>query len=155
MAEEGLDHVMDGKEDQSIFQVIPKITFFQPTWTLYKCKGDIPPLSIVRKEAPSFIIQVVTDLMEEREQLRFTILSLVIAVILLALLILACALAFGFHLQKKGIKSKDKRSRKRKPIHRTDSFASTTSTILMDLDSDSDSSMESAGLKPIQPLFLL
>ena len=75
MAEEGLDHVMDGKEDQSIFQVVPKITFFQPTWTLYKCKGDIPPLSIVRKEAPSFIIQVVTDLMEEREQLRFTILS--------------------------------------------------------------------------------
>ena len=95
-------------------------------------------------------------MMEEREQLRFTILSLVVAVILLALLLLACALALGFHLQKR-TNLGARRSKRRKPVRRTDSFASTTSTILMDLDSptSSCSSLDSVGQKQIQPIFLL
>ena len=78
-------------------------------------------------------------MMEEREQLRFTILSLVVAVILLALLLLACALAFGFHLQKRETRIGGRRSKRRKSVRRTDSLASTTSTILMDLDSSASS----------------
>ena len=96
-------------------------------------------------------------MMEEREQLRFTILSLVVAVILLALLLLACALALGFHLQKRRTNLGARRSKRRKPVRRTDSIASTTSTILMDLDSptSSCSSLDSVGQKQIQPIFLL
>ena len=98
-------------------------------------------------------LQVVTDLMEEREHLRFTIMCLVVTIILLALLVLACALALGFHFQKRKPKMRTTRPKRRNPVERRESIVSTT-TILMDSTDCSDDD-DAAAQKPIQPIYLL
>ena len=101
----------------------------------------------------AIVLQVVTDLMEEREHLRFTILCLVVTIILLALLVLACALALGFHFQKRKPKMRKSRPKRRNPVERRESIVSTT-TILMDSTDCSDDD-DAAAQKPIQPIYLL
>ena len=101
----------------------------------------------------AIVLEVVTDLMEEREHLRFTILCLVVTIILLALLVLACALALGFHFQKRKPKMRKTRPKRRNPVERRESIVSTT-TILMDSTDCSDDD-DAAAQKPIQPIYLL